>query len=84
MPAMKITIASPTPFHTSTRATDSRAICGSVSHFGPLRPTTSMRRLIRPFGRVHQHLECDADRDVLTSTGKKTIERIVPLSRAAT
>ena len=33
---MKITSAMPTPFQTSTNATDSSAIDGSVSHCGPV------------------------------------------------
>ena len=34
MPAMKITVAMPTPFQTSTSATDSSAMLGSVSQPG--------------------------------------------------
>ena len=77
---MKITIASPTPFQTSTRATDSRAICGSVSHFGPVMPMTSMVVLIRPLVGCIITLNVMPTATVLTSTGKNTIERIVPLS----
>ena len=80
MPAMKITIASPTPFQTSTRATDSRAICGSVSHFGPVKPMTSIVRLIRPLVGCIITLNVMPTATKLTSTGKNTIERIVPLS----
>ena len=70
MPAMKITIASPTPFQTSTRATDSRAICGSVSHFGPVTPMTSMVRLIRPLvGCIT--LERDPDGDKADEHGEE-------------
>ena len=78
MPAMKITIASPTPFQTSTRATDSRAICGSVSHFGPVRPTSPIAALMRPFVGCIITLKVMPTATMLTSTGKKTIERSVP------
>ncbi len=77
---MKITIASPTPFHTSTRATDSSAIWGSVSHFGPVRPTRPMVELMSPSVGCISSLNVMPTATVLTSTGKNTIERRVPLS----
>ena len=78
MPAMKITIASPTPFQTSTRATDSRAICGSVNHFGPVRPTSPIAALMSPFVGCIITLKVMPTATKLTSTGKNTIERTVP------
>ena len=60
---MKMTVARPTPCHTSTNATESSAHCGSTSQAGPAIPTTSRAWLIAPFGRVHQHLERQADAD---------------------
>ena len=81
MPAMKITIARPTPFQTSTRATDSTAICGSVSHFRPGdRPTRPIVEFMSPSVGCISSLNVMPTATVLTSTGKNTIDRRVPLS----
>ncbi len=72
---MKMTSAMPTPFQTSTRATDSRAMFGSVSHCGPSIPTTSSDRLIRPVDGCISTANVMPTATVLTRTGKKMTER---------
>ena len=62
MPAMKMTSAMPTPFQTSTNATESSAKLGSVSHDGPSIPTTSSDVVDQALGGVHQDRERDARR----------------------
>ena len=56
IPAMKITVASPTPFQTSTRATESSANLGSTSQAGPLMPTSAQRLVDEAGRRVHEDL----------------------------
>ncbi len=44
-----MTVASPTPFQTSTRAIEKMAKLGLVSQPGPSMPTTASALLIRPY-----------------------------------
>ena len=75
MPAMKMTSAMPTPFQTSTNATDSSAIDGSVSHCGPWMPTTEIAWLMRPLEGCISTANVMPTATVLTSAGKKMTER---------
>ena len=68
---MKMTRAMPTPFQTSTMATDRSAMLGLDSHCGPSIPTTSSERLDEPGRRVQKHRERDADRDGADEDGKE-------------
>src|SRR5215211_7180997 len=63
IPAMKITVASPTPFQTSTRATDSSAYLGSTSQAGPWMPIAASDFVDEAVGRVHEDGEGEADAD---------------------
>ena len=80
IPAMKITVASPTPFQTSTRATDSRANLGSTSQAGPLMPIAARDLLMRPADGSMRTWKVRPTPMVLTRTGKKTTERRNPLA----
>ena len=80
IPAMKITVARPTPFHTSTRATDSRANLGSTSQAGPSMPIKPSDSLMRPADGSMRTVKVRPTPMVLTSTGKKATERRNPLA----
>jgi hypothetical protein len=78
IPAMKITVASPTPFQTSTSATDSRANLGSTSQAGPLMPMRARDLLMTPADGSMRTWKVRPTPMVLTRTGKKTTERRYP------
>src|SRR5919106_4772435 len=73
-----MTVASPTPFHTSTNATDSSAYEGSVSQPGPSIPNTASVSLITPPNGSISTWKVIPMPIVLTSTGKNTTERRKP------
>ena len=68
---MKMTVASPTPFHTSTRAMENIARLGLVSQPGPSMPTAASALLIRPCLRVHQDGEGESDADGADQHGEE-------------
>jgi hypothetical protein len=70
-----MTVASPTPFHTSTRAMENNARLGLVNQPGPSMPTTASALLIRPFSGFIKTVKVSPTPMVLTNTGKKTTER---------
>ena len=72
---MKMTSAIPTPFHTSTSATERSARSGSPSHCGPSMPICSSAMLIRPSDGCSSTAKVMPTATVLTSTGKKMIDR---------
>ena len=76
IPAMKMTVASPTPFHTSTSATESSAYLGSTSQAGPSIPTRARLSLITPRSGCIRTVKVSPTPIVLTSTGKKTTDRM--------
>jgi len=78
---MKMTMAIPMPFHTSTMATDRSAMSGSVSHPGPSTPIASRATLIRPREGCMSTANVIPTATVLTRTGKKMIPRSSVLSR---
>ena len=55
-------------------------MCGSVSHFGPSIPTTSSAWLISPLLGCISRSKVIPTATVLTRTGKKMIDRTVPLT----
>ncbi len=75
---MKMTVARPTPCHTSTNATESSAHCGSTSHAGPEIPTTSRAWLIAPFVGCISTWKVRPTPTMLTRTGKKATVRMKP------
>ncbi len=70
-----MTVASPTPFQTSTSATESRAMDGSVSHPGPVRPKAPITSLMTPLVGFISAVKVMPTPTVLTSTGKNTTDR---------
>jgi hypothetical protein len=80
MPAMKITVARPTPFHTSTSATESNAKLGSTSQAGPSMPTRPSDRLMSPSKGCMRTVKVMPTPMVLTRTGNKATERRNPLA----
>ena len=72
---MKITVAMPTPFQTSTTATESSAMSGLLSHAGPSIPRIAKVRLIRPSDGCINTANVIPTATVLMSTGKKMIDR---------
>jgi hypothetical protein len=68
-------VASPTPFHTSTRAMDSRAYDGSVSQAGPEMPTAPRDWLMIPRDGFISTWKVMPTPMALTSTGKNITER---------
>ena len=84
IPAMKMTRAMPTPFQTSTMATDRSAMLGLDSHCGPSIPTTSSERLTSPVDGCISTANVMPTATVLTRTGKKIDERRTLRIRVAT
>ncbi len=78
MPAMKIRVASPTPFQTSTIATDSSAVFGSTSQAGPWMPMVARTWLTSPLVGFSSTWKVIPTPMVLTRTGKKLTERRKP------
>ena len=64
-------MASPTPFQTSTSATDSKAKRGSVSQPGPLIPNNASVSLMTPVVGCIITVKVMPTPTVETSTGKK-------------
>lgn len=73
-----MSVASPTPFQTSTSATEKSAHCGSVSQPGPARPIVARPWLIRPSNGSSSTLKVMPMPIVDTSTGKNTTLRRKP------
>ena len=71
MPAMKMSVASPTPLQTSTTATENSASDGSVSQPGPGCRRRARVWLMTPSNGSIRTLNVMPTPIVLTSTGKK-------------
>ena len=66
-----MTVASPTPFQTSTRATETSAVWGLPSQSGPVIPTQLQNGVDQAGVGRQQHAEGDADRDRADQDGKE-------------
>ena len=60
---MNITVAMPTPFQTSTSATEKSARCGIAQPVRPGDPDSAEGCVDKPYGRLHERGERDADGD---------------------
>jgi hypothetical protein len=72
-----MTVATPTPFQTSTMMTEKSAMEGFPSQSGPVIPNSSRKLLKSPLVGCINELKVSPTAIVLTRVGKKTIERIM-------
>jgi hypothetical protein len=76
-----MTVARPTPFQTSTTATEIRAVWASPSQSDEVMPNRLSTLLTSPVSGWSRTLNVIPTATVLTSTGKNTTERRNPRDR---